>query len=561
MQQSVMHWRHSVDTSPWPHGDRRGRPGMPAPPARRPGPRPRRPGIESARHTVQPPRRRRHSTRLRRRGAGPAAGRCVLGLLSGLILITTCYTWATLRSLSAGLSTDDVISSGPSSPDGATNILLVGDDSRTDAQGNPLPDAVLKTLRTSEDGGSNNTDTMILVRISHGGQHVTAVSLPRDTLVNFGGGEGTQKLNAAMATGMEEERERLVAQGVSDPRQLTVQARAAGQKLLIKTVEKLTGAHIDHYAEVNLLGFYQITNAIGGVDVCLKNPVDDHLSGAHFHAGPQNIQGGDALAFVRQRHGLPRGDLDRVVRQQVFLSGLARKLLSTGMLGDPERMSHLIAALHQSVILDTGWNILGFATQLQGITGGNIEFHTIPVHLRGPLGQEDVVADIDQVHQFVADLDLDPAARQAKKQADAANRALRGKTTVTVYNASEVNGLAKSVLNTLTGQGFVRGTSGNAAPSGISSVHYPPDDPAAAHLVSGSLGKLRTQPDTKLPAGTVVVYLGSDYRGPGFETADGTTAQNFATRPAAPVGPMARPQPTHQPNHQQITAAGVACVN
>lgn len=211
-------------------------------------------------------------------------GRGALSLISALILTVSCYAWVTLHGLSDGMNTNDVINKGPNARDGATDILLVGDDSRTDAHGNPLPPNVLQALRTSDDGGSDNTDTMILVRIANGGKRVSAVSLPRDTLVNLGPGYGTQKLNSALSDGMATERQRLVNQGVTDQRQLATQSRAAGQKFLINAVENLTGAHIDHYGEVNLLGFYQITNAVGGVEVCLKNPVNDHFSGANFRA-------------------------------------------------------------------------------------------------------------------------------------------------------------------------------------------------------------------------------------------------------------------------------------
>ena len=95
---------------------------------------------------------------------------------------------------------------------------------------------------------------------------------------------------------------------------------AAAADALIGAVEDLTGLTIDHYAEVNLVGFATLTKAIGGVTVCLAAPTRDPLSGAHFAAGVQTISGATALAFVRQRHGLPQGDLSRIRRQQVFLA-------------------------------------------------------------------------------------------------------------------------------------------------------------------------------------------------------------------------------------------------
>ena len=162
---------------------------------------------------------------------------------------------------------------------------------------------------------------------------------------------------------------------------------------------------------------------------------DSSYSGAVFKAGPQTISGSDALAFVRQRHGLPRGDLDRVVRQQVFMSGLARKILSSGTLSSPGKLTDLMEALKKSVVLDKGWDVVDFAQQMQGIAGGDIDFQTIPVHLEGESGAEDVTADPREVKQFAENLLLPPQERAAKEQAQKAAEEQRSGTTVSVFNA------------------------------------------------------------------------------------------------------------------------------
>ncbi|NIB30725.1 hypothetical protein HBB16_01635 [Pseudonocardia sp. MCCB 268] len=109
----------------------------------------------------------------------------------------------------------------------------------------------------------------------------------------------------------------------------------AGRQALIGAVQDLTGLGIDHYAEVNLLGFYNLTRAIGGVEVCLKAPARDAFSGADFPAGPQTISGGDAsrssAARARRRRPL------LITRQQVFLAAVANKVLS-GTLTDPAKL-------------------------------------------------------------------------------------------------------------------------------------------------------------------------------------------------------------------------------
>ena len=488
---------------------------------------------------------------------GRTFGRVLVALLSVVVLSTTGYAWATLQSLNSGLKTNDVIGKGFNSPDGATDILLVGNDARVDAHGNPLPEEVLRELRTTDDGGGDLTDTMILVRIPNGGQRASAMTFPRDTMVKLGQGFGERKLTEAMLHSKNAERAKLQKQGVQDPKQLEQDAHKAGQKFLIQTIEDMTGVSIDHYAEVNLLGFYDITKAVGGVDVCLKDDVDDsNYSGAVFKAGPQTIEGGDALAFVRQRHGLTN-ELDRGVRQQVFMSGLARKVLSSGTLSNPGKLSALVGAIQKSVVVDDdlGSDMMGFAQQLQGIAGGDIEFQTVPVHLVGASGEEEVTIKPREVQQFAADLLLDPAERKAKQQADATAEEQRSKTTVSVFNASGASGLAASVLEAVVADGFSQGGSANSDPMPNSVVYSAPGEEAVAQQVADSLGGLKVQPSPNLKPGNVEVYVGKDYNGPGKQNLTGQHAVALDGMKQAPL------VPAQAQEEQPITAAGVPCVN
>ena len=226
--------------------------------------------------------------------------------------------------------------------------------------------------------GVVNTDTMILVRVPNDGSRAVAFSIPRDSYVSIPGAFRRDKINSAYPGAKADEANRLVASGVTDPREIDVRSSEAGRQELVRAVGDLTGLTVDHYAEVNLMGFYTLTNAIGGVDVCLKNPVDDELSGARFPAGPRTVAGHDALAFVRQRHGLPNGDLDRIRRQQAFLASMSRKILSSGTLADPLTLARLLDAVRGSVVLDGDWDLLRFGQQMQDVSGGAVAFLTIP---------------------------------------------------------------------------------------------------------------------------------------------------------------------------------------
>ncbi|MCI2422196.1 LCP family protein [Saccharopolyspora sp. K220] len=477
----------------------------------------------------------------------------LVALLSVVVLSTTGFGWAMFRPGAGGTSTADVIGSGLNAPDGATDILLIGNDSRTDAFGNPLPADVLRELRTTQEGG-DLTDAMILVRIPNGAQSASAISFPRDTLVDIGLGEGKTKLTETMNRGKDAERAKLQKQGITDQKELDEKSRLAGKQLLLKTIENITGVSIDHYAEVNLLGFYDITNAIDGVEVCLNEATKDSYSGANFQKGVQTISGGDALAFVRQRHGLIN-ELERGKRQQAFMSALAHKIMSTGTLTNPAKLTNLVNAIKKSVILDPelASDILGFAQQMQGIAGGNVQFYGAPVHLVGPSGQEDVTLRIPEVRQFAADLLLSPTERQQKQAAQQSRSAV----SVSVYNASGISGLAARVLDELSGQGFQSGSSSNADTMDNSVIYYATGEEAAAKQVADALGGVPTEARSDVQAGSVQVYLGKDYKGPGAQNfTSGQTVRLDGLRQAAPF-----PAQVGTTEEQPITADGVPCVN
>jgi LCP family protein required for cell wall assembly len=330
--------------------------------------------------------------------------RVVVSVLSVLVLALTGYGWTAYRELGTRLVTSDVLTRDRPS-DGVTDILLVGLDSRTDAAGNPLPRELLDALAAGPDEGTLNTDTLILVRMPDDpALPTTAVSIPRDAYVDVPR-HGTHKINSAYRRAADAAR----AQGEQAQRRVD----QAGRRSLITTVEQLTGVAVDHYAEVNLAGFAEVTRAVGGVPVCLNARVRDRRSGADFAAGPQTVQGPAALAFVRQRHGLPGGDLDRVVRQQAFLASLAHEVLSAGTLADPAELSALIAAVGRYVVVDPTWDLLAFAAQARGLTAGTISFRTIPTGRPNlPTPEDGVAVEVDPgaVRAFVATLSEGVAA-------------------------------------------------------------------------------------------------------------------------------------------------------
>jgi LCP family protein required for cell wall assembly len=232
----------------------------------------------------------------------------------------------------------------------------------------------VKLLKVGRDGGSLNTDTMMIVHVPADGSKATLISLPRDTYVNIPGHQ-PNRLNAAYADGY------LAQSGSADDK------RTAGAALLIRTVENLTGLTIDHYVQVNFMGFYDLANAIGGLTVDLCDSVDDTVaynrsigsdggSGFKMTAGVHHLNPVQSLEFVRQRHNFPdgQGDLDRVRREQYFLTAAFRKVASLDILF---KLASLGDALKRNVYIDGHLNLIDLAKQMETLSANNIVGKTI----------------------------------------------------------------------------------------------------------------------------------------------------------------------------------------
>jgi len=231
----------------------------------------------------------------------------------------------------------------PGAPtDDGTTFLLVGSDARGELGG--LDGGAWEV-------GSQRSDVMLLARLTSGGDLVL-VSLPRDLWVDVPG-HGSDKLNAAFSYG--------------------------GPALLVDTVEQLTGLHVDHYAAVGFDGLKALTDAVGGVTV--ESPRASEYQGHEFVVGENELDGEGALAFVRQRKNLPRGDLDRVENQQRYLLALLDELGSPTTLQDPRRLAGLAAVARDEVVLDaaaSGSDLLALGQALGG-PDGEVVTGTVPV--------------------------------------------------------------------------------------------------------------------------------------------------------------------------------------
>ncbi|MDT4914548.1 MAG: hypothetical protein QOC66_3676 [Pseudonocardiales bacterium] len=320
-------------------------------------------------------------------------------ILSVGLLMLAGYYWYTFRTINNGVPRRDLAvgaqPSGKSDIDGTDqNILLVGNDDRT-----KMTDAEVRDLHVGRDGGSMATDTMMIVHVPANGSKATIISLPRDSWVDIPG-NGQNRLNAAYVLGYNASKN----SGGND-----AAAQTAGADLLIKSITNLTGLTINHYIQVSLLGFYEISKAIGGVTINLCNNVNDTTaanraagldggSGFKMTKGKHTISGKTALEFVRQRHFLSGGDLDRVRRQQYFLTSAFRKIASAGLLF---KLQALGDAVKRNIVLDKGLDLVTLAKQMENLQANNIVGKTIPTTPQTINGNAVLAVNKTQVQRFV----------------------------------------------------------------------------------------------------------------------------------------------------------------
>ena len=468
---------------------------------------------------------------------------------AALALTVSGFSYAVVRDV-GGIGSSHAISSGSST--GAQNILLMGLESRRDWNGNILPPGILKALHAGDaqavanGTGGNDTNTLILIHIPANGKKAVGFSIPRDDWVHFAGTVGPQqagKIDQAYGVSMYFEQERLRAKHPDMSQdQLAFLGNEAGRTAAVATVEKLTGVHIDHFAEVNMDGFYELAKVLGGVEVCLRHPVDDLNSGADFPAGYQHLDAAQALAFVRQRDGLPNGDLDRTHRQQAFLDSVMHQLRTEGVLSDMAKMQALLSVARQYVITDAGWNLLDFAAQARNLSSGNLVFRTLPIEGFATIDGQDA--------NEVNPASIKSIVHSAFYPAPRLRRAQRRATTVDVLNGGNTTGLAGRVSAALTGAGYRAGKVGNTTSRTTTAVLYGPGTSANASQIAAIFG-VTAAASTSVASGHVEILLGSS----------ATVPSSLATaRPQAP--PSSAVIPAAGPQGGAVRAKnGIPCVN
>jgi LCP family protein required for cell wall assembly len=314
-------------------------------------------------HRAEPaaPKRRGRTQRKHTVGRVLLASAVALALATGLGVV---YLYRHLNGnldvvdVTGQLGTDRPEKKGDTGPHEPLNILVMGSDDR-DAAGNNIDNQEL--------GSTDRSDTTILMHLSADRERAYGVSIPRDSLVTrptckTEDGEdipgGTDVMwNEAFAVG--------------------------GPACTIRQFEENTGVFIDHYVVIDFAGFEGMVDAIDGVPVCIPEDIVDPAHGINIQAGNREVEGREALNYVRARYTLGDGsDIGRIARQQAFIASMANKVISAGTLARVDRLVGFLDAATDSLQVDPGLdNVIKIAkigVGFQGIGLGNIQFVTVP---------------------------------------------------------------------------------------------------------------------------------------------------------------------------------------
>ena len=322
--------------SDWPDGWYRdtqstGRPSWPEQPSPVSVPRPGKPGLPS-----------RGGRRWRFWGQPGRHGRRI-ALIAGIVVVVLVaalagsYFW-----LDSKLNRSVALPAFSGSSAGQ-NWLIVGSDSR---QG--LTTKQIIDLHVGFDFGTTNSDSLMLLHMGTG--RPVLISIPRDSYVPIPG-HGENKINAALGFG--------------------------GPSLLVQTVENVTGLRIDHYMGIGFGGLVSVVNEVGGVRICLPAPLHEADSGVNLKAGCQNLNGAQALAFVRDRHSFADEDLQRIQDQRAFLKALLTKATSPGVYLNPFVALPFASTAASSISVDKGTSLYDLVQAARALRGA--QTGTVPI--------------------------------------------------------------------------------------------------------------------------------------------------------------------------------------
>lgn len=350
----------------------------------------------------------------------------------------------------------------------------------------------------------------MLIHIPTKGGQAVGISIPRDDFTTFPGCPYRQcsgKIKQAYGLAYAQAAEDLARSGVKAGPARVQQQRDAGRRAEVAAVEQFLGGqtHVDHFVEVTLVAFYQLADVVQPVTVCLNENTEDRYSGANFHAGRQDVNASQAVAFVRQRRdtrnpALQFTDLDRDRRQQAFISSVLHQLHSAGTLSNPLKLSGIVGVATANLAIDDGLSPLDLARVASKLQG-NVVFYTLPIKAFGrtAAGEDINLVDPPTIRATVASL-LEPATPAQPMPAASPPQ-------VTVQLVTRRRDTGQRLTDSLTAAGYHVERLLRPDAANTTSVRYGAGADAAAGTLASELG-VTAGPDPALGDEVVQVTAG-----------------------------------------------------
>ena len=527
-------------------------------------------------------------------GVEALAGKALYGLgciVAAVIMVVSGVAYYGTKEFNS-LGTSPNLSGGPST--GPMNILIMGLESRTYWDGTSVDHHIATILHTgtaADNNGGNAANTLILLHIFAGGRKAVGFSIPRDAYVpmvgTLGFGTSPSKVDNAYGYAMAQQ---MANDSTAHPSwssaQRNLDGNYAGQNAEIQTVQALTGVTINKFVELNLVGYYEMAQVFGGIEACvfpwpggttasgyiaknenLTDPVTTGADGTYGSGsvvvpGVQHLSPAQALAFVRNRHTVPGGDVGRTYRQQAVIDFVLNNLKTGGVLSDVSKLNSLLSSAKEWVQLPRDWNLVQFGGEISGLTPSSIKLTTLPTTgaETAPNGVGAVsTVDIPTLQRIVQqafsappEAGITKAASSGRSSTSSAKKASAkpaptalpaAKVTVDAINNGAPAGTAHNVLTALAARGYTAGT-----------AEDPPAGTPAQSLTTVSYGA-----GAAVNAAAIAKYFGPDTT---VTASSSLTADHVAVTlgvateavPASLVGPA--PTPTSATS--QSTGSGSA---
>ena len=418
----------------------------------------------------------------------------------------------------------------------AMNVLLIGTDARVTA-------ADCKLGGDCDTAGNGNSDVLMVIHLAADRTNSTIMSIPRDTETTIPDCGSNSSYYGQINSSL-----------------------SYGASCTVATIHQLTGLTIDHYMEVDFSGVVTMSDALGGVPVCVSNNMYDKDSGLRLSAGTTTIEGRQALEFVRTRHGFYDGsDLGREKAQHIFLSNMIRTLRSQASFTDIGNLYSIADAATKSLQVDDGLggvtNLISLFSTMNKVPTDRVTFVTMPWGL-DPNNTNRVIASQPEAQTMFTNIKNDvpysststgssasslkseadsttsvataeAADDQVADAADATSSVITSQVHAQVLNATGVSGRASTVAQGLESGGFSASdiSTGNAEKTPQTVVYYPADRAQSAAAVAGALGIPSSQVQESSNYSEVTVVIGTDWTS--GSTYSSTSSSSSGASPSA----------------------------